>query len=78
MNYQVTVKSRSRINIIDVNSRTIRGSIADSIDVDSSNRQNNSVLIWNETTQKHEYVHPSEILDRADNVNDDSLDYGSY
>lgn len=76
MNYQVTVNSRSRINVVDVNSTT--SSVSNSIDVDPTNRQNNSVLIWNETTQKHEYVNPSEILDRADNVNDDSLDYGSY
>jgi hypothetical protein len=75
MNYKVKLQQSETIKI-DVNTSPV--SVKTLYDVDSSNRQNNYVLIWNEVTKKHEYVHPSEILDRADGVDNDSLDYGLY
>ena len=47
-------------------------------DIDNTNKTNNSILIYNASLGKYIHVDPSEILDRADGVNDDSLDYGSY
>lgn len=89
MKYQVTLHNSSNIQvslprttkkIVDVD--TIRvdvsGGIGNLDDVDSLNRQDNYILIWNESTQKHEYVPAFELLDRADGTDDDAIDYGSY
>lgn len=53
-------------------------SLSELSDVNPTDKQNNYLLMWDAATQKHVYVPPSEVLDRADGVNDDSLDYGSY
>jgi hypothetical protein len=47
-------------------------------DVDNSQKQNNYVLIWNAAAGKHEYVPTSEVLDRADGVDDGATSYGTY
>jgi hypothetical protein len=47
-------------------------------DVDRFSKRDGYVLVWNATTERHEYISPFEVLDRADEVNDDSLDYGTY
>lgn len=75
MNYQVSLRKSGNIKV-DVN--TSPDTIASLADIDSTNKQNNYVLIWNATTKKHEYVSPLEILDRADGVDNDTLDYGFY
>ena len=88
--YQVTLNSTSKYNvtfprterkkIVEVDSapRTLEASLTDLDDIDATNRADNYVLIWNATTQKHEYVPAFEVVDRADGVNDDSIDYGTY
>ena len=89
MRYQVTLNSNSNIQvgiprtekkIVDVatSSVEITGSLRDLEDIDSQNRNNNYVLIWDAVLGKHVYVHPSEILDRADDTDDNALDYGTY
>lgn len=94
MKYNVSVSSSSNLNVevknyrikksVDVDTSvdvTITGdqiSIGQLSDVNPANKQNNYLLMWDAVTQKHIYVPPSEVLDRADGVNDDSLDYGSY
>lgn len=89
MKYQVTLNSNSNIQvgiprtekkIVDVatSSVEITGSLRDLEDIDSQNRNNNYVLVWDAVLEKHVYVPPSEILDRADDVDDDALDYGTY
>lgn len=47
-------------------------------DVDRTSKRDGYVLVWNATSQKHEYISLFEALDRADQVDDDSLDYGTY
>lgn len=76
MSYQVTINNKQRIQVVDVNQRST--SISNSVDIDISNRQDNSILIWNDTKKKHEYVPVSYILGSADGVADDAIDYGSY
>ncbi len=80
MKYQVTFNPRTKSKVVKVDTvvAETKGNMSNLNDVDSSNKNNNYVLVWDQFSQKHIYVDPSEILDRADNVNDDSLDYGTY
>ena len=48
------------------------------INVDTDGIENNYVLMFDSQTQTYKFVHPSEVLDRADGVDDDSLNYGTY
>ena len=88
--YQVTLSSTSKYNvtfprterrkIVDVDEApaTLEANLANLDDVDATGRADNYVLIWNATTQKHEYVPAFEVVDRADGVDDDAIDYGTY
>jgi len=88
--YQVTLSSTSKYNVtfprterkkiveVDDAPRTLEASLTDLDDIDATNRADNYVLIWNATTQKHEYVPTFEVVDRADGVDDDAIDYGTY
>jgi hypothetical protein len=76
--YDVRVVNKRQISSIEVDSTPKLSSLGQIEDVDTSNLQNNGVLVYNSITQKYEFLPPSEILDRADGVNDDSLDYGNY
>jgi hypothetical protein len=82
-NYNVTLPRVDRKKLVDVDTTPPGADFGDVNlselgDVDPSNRQNDYVLIWNATTQKHEYVPTSEVLDRADGVDDGATNYGSY
>jgi len=84
-NYNVTLPRVDRKKLVDVDTTPpgtdfgdVELSVSELTDVDSSNKQNNYVLIWNSVTQKHEYVPTSEVLDRADDINDGSTSYGTY
>jgi hypothetical protein len=82
-NYNVTLPRVDRKKLVDVDTTPPGAdfgdlSLSELGDVDPSNRQNDYVLIWNATTQKHEYVPTSEVLDRADGVDDGATNYGSY
>jgi len=97
MKYQVTLHNSSNIQVglpratsqrlvdVDLQQIDITGTVADLDDIDSSNRQEGYVLIWNETLGKHEYVPPFVVVDRADSSlgqpvapADDYIDYGSF
>ena len=84
-NYNVTLPRVDRKKLVDVDTTPpgadfgdVDLSVSELSDVDSSNKQNNYVLIWNSVTQKHEYVPTSEVLDRADGVDDGATSYGTY
>lgn len=84
-NYNVTLPRVDRKKLVDVDTTPpgtdfgdVDLSVSELTDVDSSNKQDNYVLIWNATTQKHEYVPTSEVLDRADGVDDGTSSYGTY
>ena len=76
--YDVKVSTERQISSIEVNTTPRLSSLGEIEDIDTSNLQNNRILIYNSSTQKYEFVDPSEILDRADGVDDGSLDYGNY
>jgi hypothetical protein len=86
MKYQVTLHNKSNIQVgipkaekrvIDVSKNNVE-SMSDLGDVNSQDRQNNYVLVWDTSLEKHVYISPSKILDLADNVDDDAIDYGTY
>jgi hypothetical protein len=76
--YDVKVSTKREISSIEVNTTPRLSSLGEIEDIDTSNLQNNGILIYNSSTQKYEFVDPAEILDRADGVDDGSLDYGNY
>lgn len=85
MRYQVTVNNTNSVSVsfgppkrrvVDVNEGP--STISGSSDVDLDTRQDQYLLLWNETSQKHEYIPASDILDRADNVVNEDIDYGTY
>jgi len=91
MKYRVTLQNNSNIDVstkkattssVDVDTGLVVPVAATNLggleDVDSTNKTNNSVLLYNASTGKYIHVDPSEILDRADGVDDGSLNYGTY
>lgn len=88
MKYTVTLKANENIDIgfkrptvkrVNVDSASLVSvSLSQLYDVNPVDKQNNYILMWDSATQKHVYVPPSEVLDRADGVDDGSLDYGIY
>lgn len=68
---------------LDVSSSTEANTISSLQDVDSTDRKEGYVLIWNQTRSLHEYVPPFEVVDRSDSDDpvqpaDDAIDYGTY
>jgi hypothetical protein len=47
-------------------------------DVDASTIQNNQVMMYDQVTKTYKFVDPTEVLDRADGVDNDVIDFGSY
>ena len=52
--------------------------LVDLNDVDISNLGNRRVLIYESSSSSFVFVDPSEIMDLADNISDDIIDYGSF
>ena len=73
------VKVRTKQDIFSVTVNTTPTIKFDQIqDVDVTNIQNNQVIMYDQVTQKYKFVNPSEILDRADDVDNNAIDFGSY
>ena len=54
------------------------GSLITLSDVDTSNLANGRLLIYQSSTSTFVFVDPSEILDLADDVDNNSIDYGTF
>jgi hypothetical protein len=78
MTYQVTIKNNSNFGVSIQRPVALNQELAELTDVNIENRSNNSVLMYNASTGKYDHVDPFEILDRADGVDDGSLNYGTY
>ena len=88
-NYTVGIPRTSVKRVIDVDLRrpiefdettTVLSALSD---VDSSNRAEGYLLMWDAAAGRHVYVPPFVVVDRADSVGpvlpgDDSLDYGTF
>lgn len=77
MKYNVTVQTGQQINV-GIESIKASVSLDELNDVDATGIQNNYIMMYDASSQIYKFVHPSEILDRADGVNNGSLDYGNY
>jgi hypothetical protein len=78
MNYDVTVSTKKFVSSVSAVNLNFPINLGELKDVDSTDKENNYVLIYDASTQKHRYVPASKVLDLADGVDDDSLDYGTY
>jgi hypothetical protein len=76
--YDVKVTTTQQISSITVDTVPTLSSLSQVEDVDVSNIANNYVMMYDASTNTYKFVHPAEVLDRADGVDDGSLDYGSY
>lgn len=76
--YNVKVITKQQVSSIDVDTSPSLENLAQINDVDVSELQNNYVMMYDAASQTFKFVHPSEVLDKADDINDNSLDYGSY
>jgi hypothetical protein len=66
------------INAVTINKIDMLDSLSQIEDVDLSNLQDNHVMVYDASTNKYKFIPPAEILDRVDNIDDNSLDFGSY
>ncbi len=78
MNYDITVSTRKFVSSVSTDNLNYPVKLSDLNDVDTTNIANNYVLIYDESSNTYKFVPPSQVLDLADGVDDDSLDYGSY
>jgi hypothetical protein len=80
MNYDVTVSSRKFVSCVSTDriQYNYPVKLGDLTDVNDSNVQNNYVMIYDQSTQTYRFVPPSQVVDLADGVDDDALDYGTY
>lgn len=95
--YQITLHNSSNIQVgiptptsrrlvdVDLLQLDIQGSTDNLADIDTTNRQEGYVLIWNAVRGVHEYVPPFVVVDRADSSlgqpvapADDYIDYGTF
>ena len=77
MEYNVTVQTGQQVNV-GIESIKASLSLGELTNVDVTGVQNNYVMMYDASSQIYKFVHPSEVLDRADDVDDGSLDYGNY
>lgn len=47
-------------------------------DIDTNNRSNNTLIMWDSLTETYKHVDPAQILDLADSVDNESIDYGTF
>jgi hypothetical protein len=77
--HDVKVRTKQDQHIFSVTVNTTPTIKFDQIqDVDVSNIQNNQVIMYDQATQRYKFVNPSEVLDRADDVDNNAIDFGSY
>ena len=78
----VQAVKKSKINV-DVSTTTEANTLGGLDDVDTTDRQEGYVLMWNELRNIHEYVPPFEVVDRSDSddpvgPSDNAIDYGTF
>lgn len=84
MNYKVKLNTSNNIHVA-VKNATVKKLVEIStiptssyVNVDTTNRQNNSVLVYDSTNNIHKYLQPQQIIDLVDGSLDNVIDYGSY
>lgn len=80
---QVTVRigQQNAIKVVAANSSaatTTLESLEKIGDVDITNRGNNTLIMYDSLTQTYKHVDPAQILDLADAIDNESIDYGTF
>lgn len=80
---QVTVRvgQQNAIKVVAANSSaaiTTLDNLEDIGDVDISNRANNTLIMYDSLSQTYKHVDPAQILDLADSVDNEAIDYGTF
>ena len=80
---QVTVRvgQQNAIKVVAANSSaaiTTLDNLGDIGDVDISNRANNTLIMYDSLSQTYKHVDPAQILDLADSVDNEAIDYGTF
>lgn len=76
-NIRVRVGQRQGVKIISSN-KAAASTVGGSSDVDASARANRSLLMWDSASSKYIHVDPAQVVDLADNVDDDAYDAGTF
>ena len=74
---QVRVGQQNAIKVVS-SSLSSSGNLANINDIDASNRENLSMLMYNNTTGKYEHVSPFHVMDMSDSVQDSAMDAGTF
>ena len=74
----VKVGQQDAINVTSSVAQSTGPLAAIATDVDITNRGNRTFLMYNSATGKYEHIDAAQIVDLADNIDDDSYDAGSF
>ena len=74
---QVRVGQQNAIKVVS-SSLSSSGNLANINDIDASNRENLSMLMYNNTTGKYEHVSPFHVMDMSDSVQDSAMYAGTF
>jgi len=74
---QVRIGQQNAIKVVS-SSLSSSGNLANINDIDASNRENLSILMYNNTTGKYEHVSPFHVVDMSDSVQDSAMDAGTF
>lgn len=76
---RVRVGQQNAIKVATTSSQSTSGPIAEiSNDIDITNRANRTFLMYDSATQSYIHVDAAQIVDLADNIDDDSYDAGFF
>lgn len=76
-NIRVRVGQRQGVKIISSN-KAAASTVGGSSDVDAGARANRTFLMWDSTSSKYIHVDAAQVVDLADNVDDDAYDAGTF
>ena len=74
---QVRVGQQNAIKVVS-SSLSSSGNLANINDIDASNRENLSVLMYNSSTGLYEHVSPFHVVDMSDSVQNNAMDGGNF
>jgi hypothetical protein len=77
-NINVGVNNSTTTGSVQINTAPTAPVISSNITVDPTNRQNNSILVYDSDNNIHKYLQPQQLIDLADGSLDNAIDYGSY
>lgn len=78
---KVRIGQQNAIKVVAANSSATTltlESLEDVGDIDTTNRVNNTLIMWDSASETYKHVDPSQILDLADNIDNDAIDYGTF